>query len=219
MAAVAWSRRGARSNGTENAVRSKDSISGKRSSRVDDPKPSFPVWFRFPQTALISCRCPTDGACCNLGAGNPSFGDLPDDSGGTYTCRSHPRSPPEPNRGLFFAPRARGCFHRRPARGGLGRRLQRAGTGNRGLSPESVRSRFCASFARIGLTGVKPAANDRQAWRTSIRARRRSDIRCGRPLISVARSKRECVLARLGSRTNPDWPRQTDGSAQDGGTF
>lgn len=57
------------------AVRSKDSISGKRRSRVE-LTPSLPSLFgSVSLAALISCRCPTDGA--NPGAGNPSFGDAP----------------------------------------------------------------------------------------------------------------------------------------------
>ena len=148
-------------------MRSKDSISGKRSSRVD-LTPSLPSLFgSVSLAALISCRCPTDGA--NPGAGNPSFGDAPNDSGGTYTCRSHPRSPSEPSGGLFIAP-APGEIWAALAQGAGGRRFGVIlGLGG------------CAVFARIGLTGVKPATICCSRFSNSIRARRTSDICLRKP--------------------------------------
>jgi hypothetical protein len=144
------------------AVRSKDSISGKRRSRVE-LTPSLPSLFgSVSLAALISCRCPTDGA--NPGAGNPSFGDAPK----TRAAHIHValtlearRSPPA---GFLLRP-GLVSFRAALALDAGGRRFG----GILGLSD-------CAVSARIGLTGVKRAAIGCRVISHSIRARRTSDI-------------------------------------------
>jgi hypothetical protein len=173
MAAVAWSRRGARSNGTENAVRSKDSISGKRSSRVDDPKPSFPVGS-VSLAALISCRCPTDGAIWERAI---RLSETRRRLGRHIYMSLSPSKPAGALRRAFYCARALMSLGRGSARdviaGPLAPRLGARLGGTLGM-------RGCALSARIGATGVKRAAIGRSSFSNSIRARRTSDICFGR---------------------------------------
>jgi hypothetical protein len=167
MAAVAWSCRGARSNGTENAVRSKDSVSGKRSSRVDDPKPSFPVGS-VSLAALISCRCPTDGAiwerAIRLSETRRRLG--------RHIYMS--LSPSKPAGAL------RRAFLLRPSRVSFGSHFADCADAALLCDERAIGSNAgsgdCALSATIGAARATAAPIGRESFSNSIRARRTSDI-------------------------------------------